>query len=420
MLKGERDRLYHNTGKGTFTDVTIQAGDLDKDSYRGLGVAWGDINNDGYPDIVIANDAQPNLLYVNNRNGTFHDIALEAGIAVDEDGRERAGMGVDLADYDNDGWLDLAIANFYGEPHSLYSNHRNASFLETTWPSGIGRATMRHLGWGTRFIDYDNDGWKDLLLVNGHVYPEVDRHKLDETYAEPTLLLRNTGSGTFVDVTASVGAALAGPRSGRGLAVSDYDNDGDLDVLIASRQCLPVPAGEPRRQCEALADRSPCRPQEQSRWHRRARDRHCRRRLADGRSPQRRQLSLTVRSARALRLGETTSIESVDIRWPSGQVDRLADVPIDRTIVVREGDRTFTLAPGARPRRRPLRGDNPAMARRLLLICTAFFVAAEGIGARRTDARGPPSRGATVPASRPPAGRGNGIPQGGGSRPERR
>ena len=347
-LKGERDRLYHNTGKGTFTDVTIQAGDLDKDSYRGLGVAWGDINNDGYPDIVVANDAQPNLLYVNQKNGTFHEVGLEAGIAVDEDGRERAGMGVDLADYDNDGWLDLAIANFYGEPHSLYSNQKNGSFLETTWASGIGRATMHHLGWGTRFIDYDNDGWKDLLLVNGHVYPEVDRNKLDETYAEPTLLLQNKGSGTFADVTASVGVALAGPRSGRGLAVSDYDNDGDLDVLIASVNAFPCllenRGGNAKHWLSVrLVGRKSNRDGIGARVTVTAGGASRMEEVRSGGS------YLSQSDLRAhFGLGETSSIASVEIRWPGGQVDRLAGVPVDRTIIVREGDATFTLAPGGR------------------------------------------------------------------------
>jgi hypothetical protein len=345
-LKGQRDRLYHNTGKGTFTDVTIQAGDLDRDSFRGLGVVWGDVSNDGYPDIVVANDAQPNLLYVNNRNGTFREIALAAGVAVDEDGRERAGMGVDFADYNNDGWLDLAIANFYGEPHSLYSNQKNGSFTETTWASGVGRSTMHHLGWGTRFLDYDNDRWKDLLLVNGHVYPEVDQYKLDETYAEPTVLLRNNGDGTFSDVTAAVGAALMGPRAGRGMAVSDYDNDGDVDVLIANINGFP----------SLLENRG-------------GNTNHWLTVTLVGRKSNRDgigarvtvvtggvALTEEVRSGGSylsqsdLRahfgLGGSQSISSLEIRWPGGEVDRFAEVPVDRAIIVREGERRFGFASG--------------------------------------------------------------------------
>jgi hypothetical protein len=335
-LKGERDRLYHNTGKGTFTDVTVEAGEIDKDGYRGLGVAWGDVNNDGYPDVVVANDAQPNLLYVNQRNGRFRESALEAGIAVDEDGRARAGMGVDLADYDNDGWLDLAIANFYGEPHSLYANQKNVNFLDTTWASGIGRATMHHLGWGTRFMDYDNDGWKDLLLVNGHVYPEVDRQKLDETYAEPTVLLRNGGNGTFADVTASVGDALAGPRPGRGLAVADYDNDGDLDVLIASVNAYPCllenRGGNANHWLTVrLVGRKSNRDGIGARVTVTAGGVSRVEEVRSGAS------YLSHSDFRAhFGLAGTTSNATVEVRWPGGQVDRL-ETPVDRAIVVREG-----------------------------------------------------------------------------------
>jgi hypothetical protein len=347
-LKGQRDRLYRNTGKGTFTDVTIQAGDIDKDSFRGLGIVWGDVNNDGFLDIVVANDVQPNLLYLNRRDGSFQETALAAGVAVDEDGRERAGMGVDLADYDNDGWLDLAIANFYGEPHSLYSNQKNASFAEVTWASGVGRATMRHLGWGTRFFDYDNDGWKDLLLVNGHVYPEVDAHQLDESYAEPTVLLRNAGNGTFADVTSAVGPALIGPRPGRGMAVSDYDNDGDLDVLIANVNGPPALLENRGGNAShwltvALQGRKSNRNGIGARVILRAGNLSLAEEVRSGGSYLS-QSDLRVHFG----LGATAATASVEIRWPGGHVDRFTDVPVDRVITVKEGDPTFTAGPERR------------------------------------------------------------------------
>ena len=238
-LTGARDLLFHNDGDGKFTNVTERAG-IDSQRSRGLGAVWGDYNNDGLPDLLVANDAQPNQLYRNRGNGTFEEVALTAGVAVDEDGRERAGMGVDFADYDNDGWLDAAIGNFYGEPCALYRNRRDGSFDETTWSSGIGRPTVPVLTWGTRFFDYDNDGWKDLLFVNGHVYPEVDAHHLDETYAQRALLFRNAGHGTYTSAGSAAGEVWERRWAGRGAAAGDYNNDGRIDVAIAVINGPPV------------------------------------------------------------------------------------------------------------------------------------------------------------------------------------
>ena len=238
-LKGARDFLFHNNGDGTFTDVTEKAG-IDRTAARGLGLVWGDYNNDGRPDLFVANDVQPNQLYRNRGDGTFEEVALAAGVAVDEDGRDRAGMGVDFADYDNDGWLDLAIGNFSGEPSSLYRNLRDGTFLETTASSGIGRPTTPFLTWGTRFFDYDNDGRKDLVFVNGHVYPEVDAHQLDETYAQPALLFRNNGNGTFAHAGAAAGDVWSRRWAARGAAVGDYNNVGALDLVIAVVNGPPV------------------------------------------------------------------------------------------------------------------------------------------------------------------------------------
>jgi hypothetical protein len=204
---------------------------------------------------------------------------------------------------------------------------------------------MHHLGWGTRFVDYDNDGWKDLLLVNGHVYPEVDRHGLDETYAEPTVLLRNNGNGTFADVTAAVGTELGGPRAGRGMAVGDYDNDGDLDVLIATVNgppCLFENRGGNARHWVAvrLVGRRSNRDGIGARVTV----------IADGGVSRMEEVRsggsyLSQSDLRAhIGLGDASSVASVEIRWPSGQVDRLAGVPLDRTIIVREGEARFTVA----------------------------------------------------------------------------
>ncbi len=335
-LPGGRDVLFHNNGDGTFTDVTVPAGDLDKARYRGLGVVWADYDDDGWPDLFVANDAHPNLLYHNNRNGTFTETAFEAGVAFDEDGRERAGMGADFGDYDNDGRLDLVITNFYGEPHSLYRNQGSGTFLETTWPSGVGQATTRYLGWGTAFVDLDNDGWKDLFFVNGHVYPEVDRHHLDETYAERALVLRNQGDGTFADVTQGAGPDLATPRVGRGAAFGDYDDDGRVDVLVSSvndravllhnetadaNHWLAVKLVGTSSNRDGLGARVTVQVGGTRQVHE----------VHGGGS------YLSQSDLRAhFGLGKATVVPALEVRWPSGIVDRLENVAADRVVVVEE------------------------------------------------------------------------------------
>jgi hypothetical protein len=336
-LPGGRDLLYRNNGDLTFSDVTAAAGELDREAYRGLGVVFGDYDDDGWPDLLVANDAHPNLLFHNEGNGTFTDVAFEAGVAFDEDGRERAGMGVDLGDYDNDGRLDVVITNFQGEPNALYRNLGRGLFQETTWPSGLGAPTLPYLGWGTRFIDFDNDGWSDLLFVNGHVYPEVDRHGLEETFAQRTLVFRNRGDGRFADVTAAAGPALAVRRAGRGAAFGDYDDDGRVDVLITGLNEAPAllhnettPAGH--WLSVALLGRRSNRDGIGSRitldagGQRQVREVH-----ADGSY-----LSQSDRRAH-FGLGQAVSAASLEVRWPSGVVDRLSNVPADRRLWIEEG-----------------------------------------------------------------------------------
>jgi hypothetical protein len=336
-LAGQRDVLFHNNGNGTFTDATERAGEIDPNRYRGLGVVWGDYDDDGWPDLFVANDAHPNLLYHNERNGTFREVAFAAGVAFDEDGRERAGMGVDFGDYDNDGRLDLVVTNFYGEPHSLYLNQGNGTFLETTWASGIGEATMRYLGWGTAFADFDNDGSKDLFFVNGHVYPEVDRHQLDEAYAERSLVLRNRGDGTFADVTASAGEPLAARRVGRGAAFGDYDDDGRVDVVIstvndravllhnesgAGNHWLTVKLVGTRANRDAIGARVTARA---------------------GASTQVQEVHggasyLSQSDLRAhFGLGSLVRVASLEVRWPGGATERFAEVGADQRLVIEEG-----------------------------------------------------------------------------------
>jgi hypothetical protein len=334
-LAGARDVLYRNDGDARFSDVTAAAGDLDRERLRGLGVVFGDYDDDGWPDLMVANDAHANLLFHNEGNGSFTEVGFEAGVAFDEDGRERAGMGIDFGDYDNDGRLDAVITNFQGEPNALYRNLGRGQFLEATWPSGLGQPTLPYLGWGTRFADLDNDGWSDLLFVNGHVYPEVERYGLEESFAQRSLVFRNQGDGRFADVTASAGPALAVRHAGRGAAIGDYDDDGRVDVLVTSLNEPPAllhndSAGGHWLSVELKGRRS---------------NRNgvgARLRLEAGSLRQVREIGaggsyLSQSELRAhFGLGAATSA-ALEVRWPSGVVDRIASLPADRRVVVEEG-----------------------------------------------------------------------------------
>ncbi|HJX00550.1 MAG TPA: VCBS repeat-containing protein, partial [Terriglobales bacterium] len=216
-LKSAPNVLYHNLGRGKFEDVSKKAS-LDKTSgHYAFSVSTLDFDNDGWPDIYIACDSTPSILYRNNHDGTFSDVAVIAGAAFNEDGREQAGMGSTVADFDGDGRLDIFKTNFSDDSSTLYRNNGDGTFTDATYSSGLGLHTQ-YLGWGTMFLDFDNDGWPDLLLVNGHVYPEVDKYKLGSEYQEPRILYRNTGKGVFEEVSSAAGPAIARKASGRGVA----------------------------------------------------------------------------------------------------------------------------------------------------------------------------------------------------------
>jgi len=231
--KGVSVRLWHNLGYGKFADVTQQAGLYDPSS-KSLGVAVVDYNVDGWPDVLIANDTQPNKLYLNRRNGTFEERGVPAGIAFSEDGVARAGMGVDAADYDRSGYPSLIITNFANQMLSLYHNEGNGLFVDEAPQSEVGRATLVTLGFGCFFFDYDNDGWPDIFIADGHIESEVERIQKRISYAEPPHLFRNVGGGKFQEVTSRMGEAFAAPKVARGAAFGDIDNDGFLDVLVTT------------------------------------------------------------------------------------------------------------------------------------------------------------------------------------------
>ena len=228
---GTSPRLYHNNGDGTFTDVTEKAGLVNKDG-KSLAVVLADLNGDGWPDIFIANDTQRNFLYMNNGDGTFRDVTYTSGAGFSEDGRPEAGMSADAADVRNTGIYDLYVSHLDFELNRYYRGNGDGSYVDATIPSGFGRTNYLNSSFGARFLDFDNDGWRDLLVTNGHILDNIPLYHPSVAYAEERKLYRNTGDGKFVDVTRTQDAAFRAPRVGRGLAVGDYDNDGWLDFVV--------------------------------------------------------------------------------------------------------------------------------------------------------------------------------------------
>lgn len=239
-LKGAGDALYHNNGDGTFTDVSKNAGVSDPNGYYGLGVVWTDLNEDGRPEAFVANDTTPNYLYQNEGRGKFSEIAFVAGVAVNEAGSTQACMGIALGDYLHTGRLSLFVTNFSEEYNTLYRNEGKLTFTDVSYASGTAAGSLPYVGWGAGFIDLENDGWLDLLAVNGHVYPQVDARDIGTRYRQPKLLYINQRDGTFREVSRDVGSALSAPRVSRGAAFGDIDNDGDIDIVVGELDGPPV------------------------------------------------------------------------------------------------------------------------------------------------------------------------------------
>jgi enediyne biosynthesis protein E4 len=235
---GGRDILYHNNHDGTFTDVTEQSG-IDAGRYFGLGVVMGDYDRDGRLDIYVGNDSTPSALYRNNGDGTFTDVGPQSGAAYSAEGQEQAGMGVDFGDYDNDGWLDLVKGNFSDDSKNLYHNNGDGTFTDQTYFAGIGDTSRLLTTFGADFLDFDNDGWKDILLANGQTFPQMDRYPTGITYAERNMLFRNLHNGKFEEVGRRAGPGLALKKVSRGLATADYDNDGDVEFAVSNMNATP-------------------------------------------------------------------------------------------------------------------------------------------------------------------------------------
>jgi hypothetical protein len=231
-LKGQGDTLYHQKADGKFEDVSEKAGVADKDGYYGFSSAFIHADDDDLPDLIVINDSTPNSFYINNGDGTFTDESYPSGLAVNENGREQAGMGLGIADYDNDGRVDFYVTNFSDDSNTLYRNDGDGNFMDVTFQAGHGEVTIPFLGWGASFLDYDNDGWQDVFVANGHVYPVVDKFQWGTSFAQQPLLFRNLANGKFERVGAAPGSGLAGAWAARGLAIGDLDGDGRLDAVL--------------------------------------------------------------------------------------------------------------------------------------------------------------------------------------------
>jgi hypothetical protein len=329
-----RNALYHNNGDGTFTDVSEKAGILAPGPRFGLGVVTADFDNDGWPDIYVACDQTPSLLYRNKHDGTFEERGDAAGVAYNADGQLQAGMGIAVADYDGKGFLDIAKTNFSGDRPSLYKNEDGHFFEDVSEQAGLGRNLL--LGWGTAFLDVDEDGWPDLIMANGHVYPEIDHSPLGETYRQKTLLYRNRGDGRFIDVTGSAGPGLAERRPSRGLAIGDLDGDGRPEVVIVNMNAKPavLKNGGSRQNAVAitLTGRQSNRSAIGARCTIEAGGRRQMAEVVSGGSYLS-QNSFTLHFG----LAKAEKLDKVEVRWPRGQVETWLNLPVNRTLELTEG-----------------------------------------------------------------------------------
>ncbi len=333
-MKPARDSLFRNNGDGTFTDVTDSSGVGKVPPYYGYGVAMGDLDGDGWIDIFVANDSNPNYLFHNMGDGTFEEVALAAGVAYNEDGREQAGMGVSMQDYNNDGRLDIYVTNFSDDYNTLYRNEGKLFFTDVTGPANIRSATWKYLGWGTAIADFNNDGLKDIFVANGHVYPIVDKYGFS-TFAENNQLFENINGETFVERSAEAGPGLQIIKSSRGAAVADIDNDGRLDIGIINIDDFPT----------LLLNQSPRRH-----W--------LGVKLTGTKSNRSAIGAIVTATVGALKqtflveggsshmcqndkrvhigLGDKGALQRLEILWPSGKRQQFSDLPVDRIITIDE------------------------------------------------------------------------------------
>jgi hypothetical protein len=335
-LTGGKNVLYRNAGDGRFTDESVASGITRAAGTYGLGVSTLDFNDDGWVDLYVANDSNPSALYRNNRDGTFEDIGVTAGCAYSQDGKPQAGMGVAIGDYNRDGRMDVFKTNFAGDTSTLYMNSGGTTCEDRTFASGIGRNT-RWLGWGVSFLDLDLDGWLDLFLVNGHVYPEVEQIKTEAGYRQRKVVYHNRGNGRFDDVTERLGGPVAEPRAGRGAAFADFDNDGDQDIVVNNVHERPdfyrLDLRQPRswltvRLVGTKSNRSAI---------------GARLRATAGAITQVQEVrgGGSYYSQNDLRpsfgLGSATKVDRLEVRWPNGLEEMWSDLEVNRIVTLKEG-----------------------------------------------------------------------------------
>ena len=333
-LKGTHSELYHNNGDGTFTDVSEASGIAKTDAYYCLTALTGDFDNDGWPDIYVACDSTPSMLFHNNHNGTFTETAVEAGVAFNDGGREQAGMGADAADYDGEGWLDIVKTSFSDDTATLYHNNHDGTFSDVTAAAGLGK-NSQFLGWGTLFLDIDNDGWPDLFMANGHIYPEVDSKGVNNTFRERKILYWNEHNGRFRDISLDSGAGITTPFNSHGVAAADFDNDGAVEILVNNshdRPSLLKNFGEHGNWILLKL--------EGTKSNRDAIGAKVTVRVGDHQQTQEVRSGGGYISQSDFRLhfglGKAIKADAVEIRWPSGLVQRFENVAGNRVVKIRE------------------------------------------------------------------------------------
>jgi hypothetical protein len=336
-LTGDTNVLYRNNGDGTFSDVSQKAGILKPGPRYSITAVSTDFDNDGWPDIYVAVDSEPSILFRNNHDGTFTDIAVMAGCAYSENGHEQAGMGVGVADYDCDGWFDIFKTNFADDTCNLYHNNGDGTFSDVTFASGIG-INNQYVAWGCGFVDYDNDGWADILQVNGHVYPEIAGHAIGQQFKNPRLVYKNLGNGQFKDVSSSMGPGINEQYSSRGAAFGDFDNDGDIDVLVLNMNDVPSllrnDGGNKQNWIKIKLVGTKCnRTAIGARVH-----------VVIGNHSQIDEVrsGSSVMSQSDLRLhfgvGKAQTIDVIEVKWPTTQkIERFTQVKANQILTIREG-----------------------------------------------------------------------------------